>query len=152
MEIRAWRAWRERGASVPLCFEDVPACSVPTGRQPVVAPLVIGNPQLRMADNLDFQPGTGILYLLMDAMTSAENPNRSNDAVWACLTDGSDDDTVSDGGVRVMNLEDGEAEFSGIEFLGDGESFLIHLQHRTQEGRAVEDTADQLLVSRLKPR
>ncbi len=130
-----------------LCLEDVPAASQPTGRQPVVEPLVIGNEQLRMADNLDFQPGTGILYILQDATTSAEDPNRTNDAVWACLPDGSDPDVLSDGCVRVMNLRDGEAEFTGIEFLADGRSFLIHLQHRTQDGRAVPGTTDQLLVT-----
>jgi secreted PhoX family phosphatase len=85
----------------------------------------------------------------MDATTSAENPNRTNDAVWACLPDGTDPDLLSDGCLRVMNLRDGNAEFSGIEFLGDGRSFLIHLQHRTQDGRAVPETTDQLLISGL---
>jgi hypothetical protein len=132
-----------------LCFEDVPTASQPTGRQPVVQPFVIGNPELRMADNLDFQPGTGILYILMDATTSAEDPNRTNDAVWACLPDGADPDTLSDGCVRVMNLRDGKAEFTGIEFLADGRSFLIHLQHRTQDGRAVPGTTDEIQVSGL---
>ena len=135
-----------------LCFEDVPASSLPTGRQPVVTPFVIGNPELRMADNLDFQPKTGILYILMDATTSAEDPNRTNDAVWACLPDGADPDVLSDGCVRVMNLRDGEAEFTGIEFLADGKSFLIHLQHRTQVRRAVQGTTDQLLVTGLAVR
>jgi hypothetical protein len=135
-----------------LCFEDVPAASLPTGRQPVVQPFVIGNPELRMADNLDFQPGTGILYILMDATTSAEDPNRTNDAVWACLPDGADPDTLSDGCVRVMNLRDGVGEFSGIEFLADGKSFLVHLQHRTQEGRAVQGTTDEILVTGLVTR
>ena len=54
-----------------------------------------------------------------------------------------------DGEVMVMNLRDGEAEFSGITFLADGRSFLIHLQHRTQEGRAVQGTTDEVLVSGL---
>jgi hypothetical protein len=132
-----------------LCFEDVPAPSLPTGRQPIVTPFVIGNPELRMPDNLAFQPGTGILYILMDATTSAEDPSRTNDAVWACLPDGADPDVLSDGCVRVMNLRDGEGEFSGIEFLADGRSFLIHLQHRTQDGRAIEGTTDEVLVTGL---
>ncbi len=132
-----------------LCLEDVPAPSQPTGAQPVVTPFAIGNPELRMADNLDFQPGTGILYLLMDATTSSENPAFTNDAVWACLPDGADPDTLSDGCVRVMNLRDGMAEFTGIEFLADGQSFLIHLQHRTQDDRALPGTADELLISGL---
>jgi uncharacterized protein DUF839 len=133
-----------------LCVEDMPDAAFATGSKPVVTPFAIGNPELRMADNLDFQPGTGILYILMDATTSAEDPAFTNDQVWACLPDGADDDTLSDGCVRVMNLKDGEAEFSGIEFLADGRSFLIHLQHRTQEGRTVRGSTDQLLVTGLK--
>ena len=115
----------------------------------MVEPFIIGNSHLRMPDNLDFQPGTGILYVLMDATTSAEDPNATNDQVWACLPDGTDSDVLTDGCVRVMNLRDGAAEFSGIEFLGDGESFLIHVQHRTQDGRPVPHTTDELLVSGL---
>ncbi len=121
-----------------------------TGTKPVVSPFVIGNPSLRMPDNIDFQPGTGILYVLMDATTSAENPSFSNDDVWACLPDGADSDVLSDGCVRVMTLEDGNAEFTGIQFLADGKSFLIDLQHRTQDGRAIPHTTDMLLVQGLE--
>jgi hypothetical protein len=132
-----------------LCFEDVVDAAAATGRHPVVEPFIIGNSHLRMPDNLDFQPGTGILYVLMDATTSAEDPNATNDQVWACLPDGADSDVLTDGCVRVLNLKDGTAEFSGIEFLADGKSFLVHLQHRTQVGRAVPHTTDEILVSGL---
>ena len=46
--------------------------------------------------------------------------------------------------------DDANAEFTGIQFLADGKSFLIHLQHRTQDGRAVPHTTDMLLVSGLR--
>jgi secreted PhoX family phosphatase len=135
-----------------LCMQDEPATEAGfnTGTIPVVTPFIIGNPQLRMPDNLAFQPHTGILYVLMDATTSAEDPEFPNDDVWACLPDGEDADTLSDGCVRVMTLEDGNAEFTGIQFLADGRSFLIHLQHRTQDGRAVPHTSDMLRVSGLR--
>jgi hypothetical protein len=135
-----------------LCFTDKPTSEAGfnTGTRPVVTPFVIGNSQLRMPDNVDFQPKTGVLYVLMDATTSAENPAFTNDDVWACLPDGGDVDLLSDGCVRVMTLKDGAAEFTGIQFLGDGKSFLIHVQHRTQDGRAVPETTDELLVSGLK--
>src|SRR5262245_50316119 len=135
-----------------LCMEDQPTnqTGFNTGTMPIVTPFVIGNPDLRMPDNLAFQPHTGILYVLMDATTSAEDPNFTNDDVWACLPDGEDIDTLSDGCVRVMTLKDGNAEFTGIQFLADGKSFLIHLQHRTQEGRAVPHTTDMILVSGLR--
>ena len=135
-----------------LCFTDKPTtdASFATGTRPVVTSFIIGNPHLRMPDNVDFQPKTGILYVLMDATTSAENPSFTNDDVWACLPDGADSDTLSDGCVRVMSNKDGSSEFTGIQFLGDGKSFLIHLQHRTQDGRATPHTTDQLKVSGIR--
>ena len=135
-----------------MCMQDEPTTEAGfnTGTIPVVTPFVIGNPHLRMPDNLAFQPNTGILYVLMDATTSAEDPDFTNDDVWACLPDGDDSDTLSDGCVRVMTLKDGNAEFTGIQFLADGRSFLIHLQHRTQDGRRVPHTTDMLLVSGLR--
>jgi hypothetical protein len=154
--IRA--CWNNTGNDVAsnwgetLCFEDVPAAALPTGRQPVVQPFVVGNPELRMADNIAFQPKTGIMYVLMDASTSAEDPKWTNDAIWACLPDGADPDLVSDGCVRVANLRDGEAEFTGIQFMADGKSFLVHLQHRTQDGRSVPGTTDEIQVSGLAVR
>jgi secreted PhoX family phosphatase len=137
-----------------LCFTDdvTSLASFATGARPMVSPFVIGNPDLRMPDNVDFQPGTGILYVLMDTTTSAENPAFSNDDVWDCLPNGADSDVLSDGCVRVMTLKDGNAEFTGLNFLGDGKSFLIHLQHRTQDGRAVAHTTDELRISGLKIR
>ena len=137
-----------------LCLTDAPTSDTafPGGTMPVVEPFVLGNAELRMPDNIDFQPGTGIAYLLMDATTSAEDPAQANDQVWACLPDGGDPDGLSDGCVRVMNLRDGEAEFTGIEFRGDGKSFLIHVQHRTQDGRAVPGTTDELEISGLSGR
>jgi secreted PhoX family phosphatase len=47
----------------------------------------------------------------------------------------------------VMTLKDGNAEFTGIKFLADGKSFLVHLQHRTQESCTVPNTTDELWVS-----
>jgi hypothetical protein len=157
-EVRA--CWNDTGNDQAaqwgetMCLTDTPTTDTafPGGFRPEVEPFVIGNEHLRMVDNLDFQPGTGILYLLMDATTSAEDEGRTNDQVWACLPDGADADALTDGCVRVMNLRDGEAEFTGIQFLGDGKSFLIHVQHRTQDGRAVPGTTDELLVTGLAVR
>lgn len=134
-----------------LCLEDVPtgAGGFPTAHRPVVSPFVIGNPQLRMPDNLDFQPGTGILYVLQDATTTAEG-GPTNDSVWACLPDGADTDVLSDGCLRILNSLDGVGEWTGITFIADGKSFLINHQHRTQDGRAAPETTDMLLVTGLQ--
>ena len=163
LDPKAWAAghtricWNDTGNDradqwgETLCLTDTPTTdpAFTGGYMPVVEPFVIGNPEFRMPDNLDFQPGTGILYIAMDATTSLDDPARTNDSVWACLPDRADPDVLTDGCVRVMNLKDGEGELTGLEFLADGRSFLINLSHRTQVGRPIADTADMLLVSGL---
>ena len=86
--------------------------------------------------------------MLQDATTSTEG-GATNDSVWACLPDGDDSDVLSDGCVRVLNSLDGVGEWTGIEFLADGKSFLINHQHRTQDGRDVAETTDMLRVTGL---
>jgi secreted PhoX family phosphatase len=133
-----------------LCLTDVPAEDAtvhPAGTMPAVQPFVIGTADLRMPDNLDFDPTTGNLWINMDATTSADNPDNGNDDVWVCLPDGDDMDTLTDGCARALTLLDGGAEFSGITWLPDGSGFLQHLQHRTQDGDATPGTSDLILVT-----
>ena len=99
-----------------------------------------------MMDNMAYQPGRGNWILHEDG--AGPDVGRNND-LWSCLEDGKDDGFLSDGCVRVLNSLDGVGEWSGIEFLGDGKSFLINHQHRTQDGRAVPETTDMLWVSGL---
>jgi secreted PhoX family phosphatase len=147
--------WTNTGADAAanwgevLCMTDDAAATATTGSNPTVSLFVTGSPSIRMPDNLAFQPKTGILYLLMDASTSADSAFGNND-VWACLPDGADQDVLTDGCVRVMTLKDGNAEFTGIQFLADGRSFYINLQHRTQTGRAVQGTTDMIKVSGIQ--
>ena len=98
-----------------LCLTDSPTTdpAFTGGFEPIVEPFVIGNPELRMPDNLDVQPGTGILYIAMDATTSFDDPARTNDSVWACLPDGADPDVLTDGCLRVMNLKDRRGRVHG---------------------------------------
>jgi secreted PhoX family phosphatase len=133
-----------------VCLTDAKADDAtawPTGTKPVTTQFVVGNPDLRMPDNIDFQPGTGIMYLNMDATTSVENDMYTNDDIWACLPDGDDSDLMSDGCVRVATLNDGNAEFTGIQFMPDGRSFIVSLQHRGQDGRTTPNTTDIVQVS-----
>jgi len=148
--------WNNTGRDVggnwgeTLCLEDEQAEDPeadPAGTVPVVSRFVDGNPHLRMPDNLDFDPATGNLWINMDAATSAEEEGFGNDDVWVCAPDGDDDDTLSDGCARALTLKDGEAEFTGIEFLADGSGFYQHLQHRAQDGDATPGTSDLLLVT-----
>ncbi|MCV2870197.1 PhoX family protein [Defluviimonas sp. WL0002] len=79
-----------------------------------------GDPELNSVDNLDFQPVTGILYVVED---------HENGDVWACLPDGWDRDLKSDGCVRVLSVKDSSAEPTGFIFAPDGRTAYVSIQH-----------------------
>jgi len=137
-----------------LCLLDV-ATSNPayaTGAFPNVQLFVAGTPELAMPDNFVFQPGTGIAYILEDGVN--EEPYR--DDVWACLPDGDDRDTLSDGCIRVLSWRDPQSEPTGMVFTEDGKTAYIHVMHRGQTGRQnpmgyPEGTDDLIKVTGFKP-
>ena len=137
-----------------MCLVDGPAEDAeanPAGTYPVVSRFLEGNPELRMPDNIDFDPATGNMWINLDATTSStDDPTHANDDVWVCLPDGSDVDAQSDGCARAVTLLDGGAEFSGITFLADGSGFYQELQHRTQEGDATPGTSEMIKVEFAK--
>lgn len=90
------------------------------GQRPEVQRFVLGNPQLNQPDNLAFQPGTGIAYVIED------NPNGD---VWACLRDGADMDLLTDGCVRVLSVRDADAEPTGFIFAAGGRTAYLNIQH-----------------------
>jgi hypothetical protein len=53
---------------------------------------------------------------------------RNND-LWACLDDGKDDDSLSDGCVRVATLNDLTAEWTGGIFDASGRNLYVSVQH-----------------------
>ena len=134
-----------------MCLVDQPATDMaanPAGTYPVVSRFIEGNPEMRMPDNIDFDPVTGSAWINLDATTSStDDPTHPNDDVWVCLPDGDDVDTQSDGCARALTLLDGGAEFSGITFLADGSGFYQELQHRTQEGDATPGTSEMIKVT-----
>jgi hypothetical protein len=79
-----------------------------------------GNLDFNSFDNLAFQPGTGILYVVED---------HDNGDVWACLPDGDDADLKSDGCIRTMSLIPSEAEPTGLFFSADGTKAWLSIQH-----------------------
>jgi len=137
-----------------LCLIDE-ATSDPayaTGTRPNVQLFVAGTPELAMLDNIVFQPGTGIMYLLEDGVN--EEPYR--DDVWACLPDGDDSNTLSDGCIRVLSWRDPQSEPTGMVFTEDGKTAYIHVMHRDQTGRPnpmgyPEGTDDMMKITGFKP-
>jgi secreted PhoX family phosphatase len=97
---------------------------------------VQGNPQFAMMDNVAYQPTRGNWLIHEDGDNIATG--RNND-LWDCLPDGSDDDTLSDGCIRVATLNDlgpagavnvGEgAEWTGGVFDATGTHFYVSVQH-----------------------
>ena len=116
-----------------LCLVDEPTAdpTFPTSTRPDVQLFVAGTPELAMPDNIVFQPETGILYVMEDGVNEA--PYR--DDVWACLPDGADRDTLSDGCIRVLSWRDPQSEPTGMVFTADGQTAYIHVMHRDQTGR-----------------
>jgi secreted PhoX family phosphatase len=104
---------------------------------PDVQYFVIGNPELAMPDNIAYQPGRGNWLIQEDGDGPAVG--RNND-IWACLEDGEDDDSLSDGCVRVATLNDLNAEPSGGIFDASG-TFFVSIQHNvTGHGVILEIT------------
>lgn len=96
---------------------------------PEVQLFVVGTREFAMMDNIAWQPGRGnwILHEDGDAPGFAENPH--NDDIWACLEDGADDDTLTDGCIRIATLNDLNAESTGGFFDATGKHFYFSVQH-----------------------
>ena len=102
--------------------------TINTSTVPEYQPLVIGNLQFAMPDNIDIQPGTGNLLVNEDGEGAKYTPARNND-IWACLDDGADTDELSDACVRLMTLNDLTAESTGGIFDATGTRYFVSIQH-----------------------
>jgi len=90
--------------------------------------LVLGTLDFAMPDNLDIQPRTGVFVVDEDGEGAIYDTPRNND-IWACLDDGDDADTLSDGCVRAMSLNDLTAEPTGGFFDATGSHYYVSIQH-----------------------
>lgn len=107
----------------------------------VVSRFIAGDKDFNSFDNLDFQPGTGMLYVIED---------HDNGDVWACLPDGTDRDLMSDGCIRVLSVNDTSAEPTGLIFDASGKTAYVGIQHSDDAGmEKVDDygTDDVLVIT-----
>lgn len=81
---------------------------------------VTGNLDMNSFDSFEFQPGTGIHYIIEDHI---------NGDIWACLPDGADRDILSDGCLKTISVVDSSAEPSGFFFTADGQTAYLSIQH-----------------------
>lgn len=111
----------------------------------MVRRFIVGDPQFDAFDNLDFQPGSGNLYVLED---------RPNGDIYACLPDGQDRDLKSDGCVRLASLTDSSAEPSGLIFTADGRTAYLAVSHSRDGYMPFHDgfpSDDILKISGFRP-
>jgi hypothetical protein len=81
---------------------------------------VEGDADFNSVDNLAFQPGSGIMYVIED---------HANGDIFACLPDGEDRDVKTDGCVKVLSVKDSSAEPTGLIFSADGTTAYLSIQH-----------------------
>jgi secreted PhoX family phosphatase len=114
-----------------ICMADgTLAASASGATTPEVQPLVQGTPELNMPDNIAYQPGRGNWLIHEDGSTGASFDDKNND-LWSCLDDGRDDNTLSDGCIRVGTLNDFDAEWTGGFFSPSGKHFYVSIQHNS---------------------
>ena len=114
-----------------VCISDgTVAASASGGTTPEVSLLKQGTPEFNMPDNIAYQPGRGNWIIHEDGSTGTSFNNRNND-LWDCLNDGQDEDTMSDGCIRIGSLNDFDAEWTGGFFDPSGRHFYVSIQHNS---------------------
>ena len=105
----------------------------------VVTRFIEGDKDANAFDNLDFQPGTGNLYVIED---------HANGDIWACLPDGADRNLKTDGCAKMLSVKDSSAEPTGFIFAADGLSAYVVIQHSNDKGMEAVDGygSDDVLV------
>jgi hypothetical protein len=117
--------------------------TINTASVPEYQPLVIGNVDFAMMDNIARSPLKGFFVLNEDGEGPTYATARNND-IWACLDDGADADNLSDACVKLMTLNDLTAESTGGVFDGTGKRYFVSIQHNiTGHGVVLEVTGWQ---------
>lgn len=138
--------WTNTGVSTLRNWGEV-LCATDGASGPEVHTFLEGNPLMNQPDNLAFQPGTGIVYIIEDSPNLNGTTEVAGD-IWACLPDGADDDLQTDGCVRVVSVTTAGAEPTGFLFDASGRTAYLHVQHSPNDPATPvnEDLYDELLV------
>jgi secreted PhoX family phosphatase len=84
-----------------------------------------------MPDNIAYQPGRGNWIIHEDGSTAEQVDGSRNNDIWDCLGDGADNDVLSDGCIRVISLNDLDAESTGGFFDPTGVHYYLSIQHNS---------------------
>jgi hypothetical protein len=98
---------------------------------PQVQLLVQGSSAMNMPDNIAYQPHRSNWIIEEDGSTGDFIDGSRNNDIWDCLDDGADDDTLSDGCVRIATLNDLDAESTGGFFDPTGTHYYVSIQHNS---------------------
>jgi len=111
-------------ANTPLVSDPLSGSLVTAGAPVDVQVFLDGDMDLNQPDNIAIDPNRGHVYVIED------NPNGD---IFACLRDGADRDTLTDGCVRLLSLRDQTAEPTGFQFTGDGDRAFFFVQHSADD-------------------
>ena len=115
-----------------ICITDGTVAAAASGSSvPQVRLLVQGSPEFNMPDNIAYQPNRGNWIIEEDGSTGDFIDGSRNNDIWDCLDDGADDDTLSDGCVRIASLNDLDAESTGGFFDPTGTHYYVSIQHNS---------------------
>jgi secreted PhoX family phosphatase len=102
-----------------------------TSSVPQVQLLVQGSSQFNMPDNIAYQASRGNWIINEDGSTGDNIDGSRNNDIWDCLDDRADDDTLSDGCVRIASLNDLDAESTGGFLDSTGTHYYVSIQHNS---------------------
>lgn len=122
-------------------IDNAPMIADANERTVVVNRFVEGDTEFNSVDNLAFNPVTGQLYVIED---------HKNGDIWACLTDGADQDIKTDGCIRILSVKDTSAEPTGFTFHPNGRWAYVSIQHSDDTGMPLVDdypTDDMLVIT-----
>ncbi|MGE0684678.1 MAG: alkaline phosphatase PhoX, partial [Candidatus Binatia bacterium] len=131
-------------AEVVCGVDSQPLVANANQRTVVVNRFVEGDEDFNSFDNLDFQPHTGILYVIED---------HDNGDIFACLPDGVDRDIKTDGCIKLFSVKDSSAEPTGFIFSADGKTAYVSIQHSNDANMPLFDdypTDDVLKITGFK--
>jgi hypothetical protein len=115
-----------------ICITDGTVASSASGSTvPEVTLLVQGSQEFNMPDNIAYQASRGNWIIHEDGSTNGAQGGTRNNDLWDCLDDNSDDDTLSDGCIRIGSLNDLDAEWTGGFFDSTGTHFYVSVQHNS---------------------
>ena len=115
-----------------ICFTDGTVATAAAGTAvPEVQLLVNGSPEINMPDNIGYQPGRGNWLVQEDGSTGDNVNGARNNDIWSCLDDGKDADLASDACIRVVTLNDLDAESTGGFFDASGKNYYVSIQHNS---------------------